>query len=131
MLDSNTERRFSEWLGSRGVPQDGIDTLLEILPRCADLFEPPEQIMQPDRWFSLPGNSRFVLLGSCPNGDADALDTTEQPGAVFFIDHERVHDEIPDSERAVRVADSLSDYLQSCLDDPDFPYDYWEAKNRA
>jgi hypothetical protein len=124
-------KTFSDWLASRGVPRDGIDKLLELLPHSADLFETPERIMESDCWFNYPDNSRFVLLGSCPNGDAVAIDTADQPGAIFFIDHERVHDDIPDSERAARVANSLTDYVQSCLDDPDFPCDYHEAKNRA
>jgi hypothetical protein len=66
------------------------------------LFEAPARIMDPDIWFYFPGNTRFVLIGSCPNGNAIALDVIEQPGAVFCSDHHRVHDAVVDQERAIR-----------------------------
>ncbi len=92
-------------------------------------FESPQQIMNSDRWFHFPNNKRFVMVGSCPNGDGIGLDTIQKPGAVYFIDHERLHHEI--DEIAVCVADSLQEYVQQCLDVPDFPYDYHEAKRMA
>jgi hypothetical protein len=122
--------KFEDWLKARGVPSESVATLSE-LAGTKNLFETPARIMEPDSWFYFPGNTRFVLIGSSPNGDAIALDTKEQPGAVVFIDHDRVHDAVPDQERIIKVADSLPDYLQSCIDDPDFPSDYDEAKSRG
>jgi hypothetical protein len=95
------------------------------------IVETAERIMDPDAWFYFPGNSRFILIGSCPNGDAIALDTLEVPGAVYYIDHERVHDDIPDRDRVVRVADTLTKYVDRCLTDPNFPQEYQDASNRT
>jgi hypothetical protein len=121
---------FEVWLETRGIPSESIATLNEHA-EAESLFETPTRIMDPDIWFYFPGNTRFVLIGSCPNGDAIALDTKEQPGAVYFINHEHVHDSVPDQERTIKVADSLPHYLQACVDDPDFPFDYEEAKSRC
>jgi hypothetical protein len=85
--------------------------------------------MEPDVWFHFPGNTGFILVGSCPNGDAIGIDTIQKPGAVYFIDHERLHLGI--DEIAVCVADSLQEYVQKRSDVPDFPYDYHEAKRMA
>ena len=121
---------FSHWLLKHGVPQDAIGLFL-VLTEKQGVFQTPEKIMDPDSWFYFPRNTRFVLVGSCPNGDGIALDTVTKPGAMFFIDHERLHDTIPDSERSVCVADTLEQYVQRSLDDPKFPSDYHEAKRIA
>ena len=71
------------------------------------------------------------MVGSCPNGDGIGLDTIEKPGAVYFIDHERICSSLPESEIIVCVAGSLQEYVERVLDDPDFPYDYHEAKRMA
>jgi hypothetical protein len=122
--------KFEDWLKTKGIPSESTAGLSE-LAGTENLFETPERIMAPDVWFYFPGNTRFVLIGSCPNGDAIALDTKEHPGAVFFIDHDRVHDAVPDQQRTIKVADSLPDYLEACVGDPDFPSDYGEAKSRG
>jgi hypothetical protein len=119
---------FSHWLSRRGVAQDTIELLLR-LSKKSGVFETPERIMEPDVWFHFPGNTRFILVGSCPNGDGIGIDTIQKPGAVYFIDHERLHLDI--DEIAVCVADSLQEYVQQCSDVPDFPYDYHEAKRMA
>jgi hypothetical protein len=125
-----TNRIFKAWLTERKLPRETIASLLNYAGK-GGFFESAEGIMDPDRWFHYPGNTRFVLIGSCPNGDAVALDTTVESGAVYFVNHETVHVAMADDECTVKVADSLSDYLQACVDDPDFPFDYYEAKARA
>jgi hypothetical protein len=119
---------FRAWLTERKLPRETIAALMQLGGK-SDFFESAERIMDPDVWFHYPGNTRFVLIGSCPNGDAVALDTTVEPGAVYFIDHETVRDAATD-ECIVKVADSLPGYLQACGDDPDFPFEYHEAKAR-
>lgn len=118
---------FELWLKEHGLPADSIEALIKYAGK-AYVFETPARIMTPDIWFHFPGNTRFVLVGSCPNGDAIAVDTKDEPGAVYFIDHERVHENISDRERTVRVAASVPEYLQCCRDDPEFPFDYHGAK---
>src|SRR5205807_6850504 len=112
------------------LPRKTIASLMEHVG-TQGLFESAERNMDPDVWFHFPGNTRWVLIGSCPSGDAIALDTIREPGAVFFLNHEAVQSDITDDERAAKVADSLPDYLQACSDDPYFPFDYYEAKARA
>ena len=119
-------RTFSHWLSERGVPKATIE-LLVTLSEAGGNFESPQRIMDSDRWFYFPNNKRFVLIASCPNGDGIGLDTVQKPGAVYFIDHERLHLDI--AEISVCVADSLQEYVQHCLNDSNFPYDYHEAKH--
>ena len=71
------------------------------------------------------------MVGSCPNGDGIGLDTIEKPGAVYFIDHERIGIGLPESEITVCVAGSLQEYVRRVIDEPDFPYDYYAAKRMA
>ena len=121
-------KSFSHWLSERGVPKAAIE-LLVALSKAGGCFESPQRIMDSDRWFHFSNNKRFVMVGSCPNGDGIGLDTIQKPGAVYFIDHERLHLDI--AEIAVCVANSLQEYVQQCSDVPDFPYDYHEAKRMA
>jgi len=120
---------FVEWLLGQGVDQDTIELLLVLAGKSGG-FETPDRIMEPDSWFHFPGNTRFIRIGNCPNGDGIGIDMTRNPGPVYFIDHERLQlDDI--EEISVRVADSLQDYVQKSSKNPDFPYDYHEAKGLA
>ena len=104
-------KQFSDWLSDRKVSNDAIQLLLVLLKK-PNIFETAEKIMEPDSWFHYPNNQRFVLLGSCPNGDGIGLDTAEKPGAIFFICHERIQDDLPDSDKMICIADTLELYLQ-------------------
>ena len=130
MLKDSTTRRFETWLAQRKLPLKTIASLMEHVGKKG-LFESAERIMNPDQWFHFPGNTRWVLIGSCPNGDAIALDTVREPGAVYFINHETVQSDIADDARTAKVADSLPEYLRASVDDPACPFDYYEAKDRA
>jgi hypothetical protein len=130
MSKDSATRKLEAWLTERKLPRETIDSLIEHVGK-ERVFESAERIMNPDVWFHFPGSRRWVLIGSCPNGDAIALDTVREPGAVYFINHESVQSNISDDERTIKVADSLQDFLHACLDDPDFPFDYYEAKDRA
>ena len=130
MREDSTTRRFEAWLAQRKLPRNTIASLMEHVGK-EGLFESAERIMNPDVWFHFPGNTRWVLIGSCPNGDGIALDTLREPGAVYFINHETVESDIADDERTAKVAESLPDYRRACVDDRDFPFDYYEAKDRA
>ena len=123
---------LSGYLLARGLPQEVIDDLLPYIPENGQdsVFCDAATVMNPDRWFYWPGQTRFVLVGQCPNGDAVAIDAEKAPGAVFYVACELAGGDRPLEEVVIRVAESPSDFVQRFLDDDDFPYDYWEAKNR-
>jgi hypothetical protein len=122
------------YLASRGVAKQTIGDLLPHIPSKmqdvpADDFCDAASIMAPDRWFHWPGQSRFVLVGQCPNGDGVAVDTEIEPGAVFYVAHELLGSERPVDEVVIRVADSPSDYVRRRSEE-DFPWDFYEAKEK-
>jgi len=126
---------LSRYLASRGVPKRTIQDLLPHVPATmqdlpADDFCDAARIMDPERWFYWPDQSRFVLIGQCPNGDGVAVDTEAEPGAIFYVAHELIGTDRPVGEMVVRVADSPSDYVQK-RGQEDFSWDYWEAKSKT
>ena len=123
---------LAHYLARRGMPQQVIDDLLPYIPRPGKqhVFCDAATIMNSERWFYWPGQTRFVVVGQCPNGDAVAIDIQKEPGAVFYVNHELVNDDRPLEETVIRVADSPSDFIQKFLDEGDLPYDYFEAKSR-
>jgi hypothetical protein len=125
---------LSHYLASHGLAQNVIDELLPFVPavmpeRSCGTFYDAASIMNPDRWFAWPGQTRFVAVGQCVNGDGIAVDTEKEPGAVFYVAHELLGNDRPLDEMVIRVAGSPSDYVQKLLEG-DFPFDYWEARAR-
>ena len=118
------------------MPESATEELIALLPRkmpkasCA-FFYTATYIMNPDKCFYWPGQTRFVLVGACPNGDGIGIDTDIHPGAVYFISHEHVGSGAKIEDMTVKVADSPADYARRIYEgDDDFPMDYWEAKQR-
>ena len=121
------------WLNKRGVTKETILDLLQHIPdemqdMAIDDFCDAETIMKPDEWFYWPNQDRFVLVGQCPNGDGVAIDTKNKPGTIWYVAHELLEIE-SNNEIIIEVADSPSDYV-SKRDDDDFPWDYWDAKEK-
>jgi hypothetical protein len=125
--------KLAHYLSSRGLTQQVINDLLPHIPRrnTEHIFCDAAGIMNPDKWFYWPGQTRFIPVGQCPNGDAVAIDTQRDPGAVFYVAHELAGGDRPLEEIVVRVAKSPSEFIQRLLDDDDFPCDYWEARGRG
>jgi hypothetical protein len=123
---------LDDYLLSRGLSKKVIEEFLPHIPEDAGdgVFSDAASIMDPDRWFYWPGQTRFVIVGQCPNGDGVAIDTQKQPGAVFYVAHELRGGDRVMEDVVVRVADSASDFIQKFLEDDGFPYDYWDAKRR-
>lgn len=71
----------------------------------------------------------FVLVGGCPNGDPIAIDVADEAGAVWYICHETMHGQ-PVREVSVRVAAGLAELFEA-MAEGNFPFDYFEAKDRA
>ena len=122
------------YLAYRGLAQNVIDELLPLIPaempeQSCGAFYDGASIVDAERWFYWPGQTRFVVVGQCPNGDGVAIDTQKEPGAVFYVAHELLGSDRPLEEVVTRVAASPSDYVHK-LADEDFPYDYWEARAR-
>ena len=123
---------LGDYLLSRGLSQEVIEELLPHIPEREDdgVFCDMASIMNPDRCFYWPGQTRFVVVGQCPNGDGVAIDTQTKSGAVFYVAHELLGGDRPLEDVVVRVADSPSDFIQKFLDDDGFPYDYYDANSR-
>jgi hypothetical protein len=123
---------LDDYLLSRGLSRKVIEELLPCIPEDGGdgLFCDAASIMDPDRWFYWPGQTRFVPVGQCPNGDAVAIDTQKQPGAIFYVAHELLGGGRPLEDVVILVADSPSDFVQRFLEDDGFPYDFFEAKGQ-
>jgi hypothetical protein len=127
--------KLARYLASRGLREQVIEDLLPFIHRkmpeaSSGAFYDAANIMDPERWFSWPGQTRFVLVGQCANGDGVAIDSQKEPGAVFYVAHELVDSKRPLEEVVIRVAESPSHYVQGLLAE-DFPYDYWDARARG
>lgn len=119
------------WLKKRGLSQRIIEELLAYVPQTInempiDDFCDADSIMNPDKWFYWPDQTRFVLVGQCPNGDGVAIDTESTTGCIYYVSHDLLS-ESPLEDITIKVADSPSDYVNKKSDD-DFPWDFWEAK---
>ena len=130
------KKRARQFLIDRGLSKETADELVALLPKrtpdvaCA-CFHDADHIMNPDKWFYWPGQSRFVLVGQCPNGDGIGIDTEVHPGAVCYISHEHVGGSTAMEDMTVQVASSPGDFLRKIQEMGDeFPMDYWEAKRR-
>jgi hypothetical protein len=125
--------KLVQYLSSRGLPQRVIEELLRYIPsrKREHVFYDGARIKDPDKWFYWPGQTRFVPIGQCPNGDAVAVDSQREPGAVFYVAHELVGTGQPLERIVVRVAGSPSEFIKSFLEETDFPFDYWETKSRG
>jgi hypothetical protein len=126
--------KIRQWLKNRGLPEKIITDLLQYLPEQTnqlpiDDFNDAERIMHSDSWFYWPDQTRFIVVGGCPNGDAVAIDTEKEQGAIFYVAHELIGMEYALEEMVIKVASSPSDYVEKRSDD-EFPWDYWEAKNK-
>ena len=133
-MDADQRNLFS-YLISCGVPREVIEELLPHIPKVmndlpADDFCDADRIVNPDRWFYWPNQTRFVMVGQCPNGDGVAIDTEENVGSIFYVCHEMINREKPMGEMVVKVADSPGDYVRK-RGSPDFPWDFWEARKRG
>ena len=91
-----------------------------------DDFCDSEKIMNSQNWFYWPNQTRFVLVGQCPNGDGVAIDTESSSGEVYYISHDLLHEERL-NDMIIKIAESPSDYV-SKRNLEDFPWDFWEAK---
>ncbi len=121
----------SDWLRDRGLPDAAIEELIPLLPDAipeysVSWFYTAEYIMDPDRWFHCPGQSRFVFVGQCPDGSAIAIDSQITPGAVFYVSTNAIESDPASGEFTVRVADSPADFAARSQQD-DFPMDYYDA----
>jgi len=118
------------------MPPHAVDELIPLLPKrmpkmaCAYFYN-ADHIMNPDKWFYWPTQTRFVLVGQCPNGDGIGIDTIIHPGALYFISHEHVGGDTAMEDMTVKVASSPNDYLRKSQEMGEaFPVDYWEAKGK-
>lgn len=139
-----TESEFTAWAAERGLPSDTTELLLvcaatpEEMRASIDEMRPAPPIytladiveMTDDDRYGISARSNgFVLVGGCPNGDLIGLDVAEEPGTVWYICHEVMHGS-PLREVSIRVAVDLNELFDG-MEAGDFPYDYFEAKERA
>lgn len=73
----------------------------------------------------------LLTIGSCANGDPIALDVAAgAPWPVYYISHE--HEGLYDDGEPtrVRVSESFERFLVECVEDEEYPWDYFEAEER-
>lgn len=122
---------LADWLKGRGLLVSTIEELLPLIPEEASdfsfgWFSPPQQILNSERWFHWPGQSRFVFVGQCPDGSGIAIDSTVVPGAVFYVSPDAIGTDPSSGEFTVQVADSPAQFALYAQAD-NFPVDYYEA----
>jgi hypothetical protein len=139
-----TNAAFIRWATDAGIDADTIGAIID----CASTPEqaeaafaarvpgppifPLQQIVDlhdSDGYDMNPKSHGFVLIGYCPNGDSIAVDTDRDPGSIWYIGHETLHS-VPLRDNAVRVGDDLRSVHRSIQRDPDFPFDYYTARQK-
>jgi hypothetical protein len=135
-----TDREFTDWAAERGVPAATTEALIryaatpdEMRAACDAMDPAPPvytladivEMTDADPYGIAAREHGFVLIGGCPNGDPIAIDVADQPGTVWYICHETMHDS-PVREVSVRVAADVAGLFAS-----DCPFDYFEARDRA
>ncbi len=137
-----TEEDFTVWARQHGLASELIQQLItyaatpERMQAAIDAMEPGPPIYtlkgirkshEEDDIGISPAKSGFLVVGGCPNGDPIAVDIADDPGSVWYLDHETLYD-TPLRSIAVRVAGSLHELIDGICDDDDFPIDYYDAK---
>jgi hypothetical protein len=138
-----TSRRFVTWASSRGVPDSTTEELLryaaspEEMREACDAMEPAPPVYTLDDIVEMtdkdpyginPRANGFIIVGGCPNGDPIAIAVAKEPGSVWFICHETMSAG-PVRKASILVAKDLTEMLKGMASD-EFPYDYFEAKDR-
>ena len=82
-----------------------------------------------DNYGFFPLEHGLMLVGGCPNGDPIAVDIAQDKGSVWYIYHAGMHQN-PPRDVAIRVADGVESLLTNLAHDDDFPFDYFDAKQK-
>jgi hypothetical protein len=138
-----TGGEFTTWASEHGVPGDTTEAILRYaaspqeMQEACDAMEsaPPvytladiAEMTDADPYGISARDNGFILVGGCPNGDPIAIDVAAEPGTVWYICHEMMHD-TPLREVSVRVAEDLTELFEG-MEVGTFPYDYFDAKDR-
>ena len=102
---------------ARHAPEDDEYVNLYTLSQILKSFSNPPFNLE------TPGESGFVVVGSCSNGDQIVLKTTDDLGAVHYLNHESMHSQ---PYKLAKVAINLDDFMKLANDGED-PIDYYEA----
>jgi len=126
-LDSNTIRQV---IACAATPEE-FKQACEEDEACSPIYplEEIQSLQEGDEMGVSPEKSGFLIVGSCPNGDPIALDTAADPGSVWYMGHETMHSK-PLRSIAIRVADNLVQFINNLVEDDDFPFDYYSAKDQ-
>jgi hypothetical protein len=85
-------------------------------------------IMRWNREFPAPLQAGLFILGSAPNGDLIVLDLENSPGAVGYLNHERMYSVQDLRPIFVPICESLGEFLWRInANENDLPDDYFEA----
>jgi hypothetical protein len=139
-----TAREFATWASTRGIPDRTIEELLqyaaspEEMEEACDAMEPAPPIYTLDDIVEMTDKDPYgvfaranglIVVGGCPNGDPIAIDLADEPGSVWYICHETMSAR-PVREVSIRVASDLTE-MQNGMARGGFPYDYFDARDRA
>jgi hypothetical protein len=138
-----TPKEFRAWASRRGLPDGTVEQLIRLaaspeeMRAAFDAVEPAPPIYtladivgmtDEDLYGISPSAHGFVIIGGCPNGDPIAIDVANEPGSVWYIDHETMS-ERPVREIAIRVAGDATEMIEG-LAEGKSPIDYYDAANR-
>lgn len=140
-MNDSSVNEFLSWGSKAGIPVTILQDLIvfaakpEILRRTIDEMLPPPPIFpvneiramqEKDPMGINPGKSRFLIIGSCPNGDPIAVDIGQDAGSVWYLSHEQMFDREIRSA-AVKVAASIVEFCRRLAENDSFPLDFWDA----
>ncbi|XZE20072.1 hypothetical protein SH449x_005408 [Pirellulaceae bacterium SH449] len=128
---------FLDWGHKQGIGEDALAEIERIaaIPigdktvRTDCLYTPEDivHLWETNGMHVDPASHEFAIVGGCANGDPIALSLrAHEIGSVWYIDHERMHDE--DLRNiGVKVADSITAFYRTLCEDSKFPYDFYNA----
>ena len=139
------EGDFTQWATAKGLDSKTIQLVIacaaspEAMKEAFDKMwpSPPifplgdiQKLQEEDSLGVSPEKSGFLIVGFCPSGDPIAIDIGAEMGSVWYMDHETMAADNLRSE-AIRVADNLSHFMKRFVHEDDFPFDYYDAKEKV
>ena len=130
MSVARTSSRFRRWLESVGIGK--TFPLCEVAPKTAFLagectIGSEREIIEANYEERRRTNSRFVCIGTCPDGCLVVLDTSTPEPSVGYVAIMEIGDEPGWENHYVRVSNSLGEFLHDSNFLNIIPCDYYQA----
>ena len=128
---SKSPRTFRRWLSDAGIPEtfcfQKIAPISEVTAGACVIF-PYTQIVSVNYERRRRINPRFLVVGSCPDGNLVVLDMRRSALSIGYVAFEEVGDEASWDDYYVHISQTLGSFLHDSNFLGILPDDYYQAK---